>query len=298
MTTPFDAVIERIKQRHYHNQRLEEHSDIVSDGILSDVRQQCAPFALDYLGKKIADWKNVRTPGARNRKIDLLVGEPGAADETDLDKVRLCVENKSVITAHRNLYARFDDLNEALQVLHLARSEAVLVATVIVGVARRVLNVPDKVKPLYRRKSAEFDANVLPRLSSGDQSLWDEFESAISTNRPDDPSKTVRKFRQLPTRPPGHTHVVGYDYVLLIPAFIDNVNEPYIPKPTDSLSLGIEVDREYETMLDAVCKAYTARCICRAMPSSLWAAGWSMLPGEGKLHPLLYSPNVKKRGQS
>jgi len=171
----------------------------------------------------------------------------------------LCLEKKPVITAHRNLYARFDDLNEALQVLHRARSEAVLVATVIVGVARRVLNVPDKVKPLYRRRLAEFDESVLPRLSSGDQSLWDEFESAVSVNRPDDPSNTVKKFRQLPTRQPGHTHVVGYDYVLLVPAFIDNVNEPYIPKPTDPLSLGIDVELEYQTMLDAICKAYTAR---------------------------------------
>ena len=259
MTTPFDGVIDKIKQRHYHNQRLEEHSDIVSEGFLSDLRERCTPFASDYLRKEIADWRNVRTPGARNRKIDLLVREPSAADDADLDKVRLCLENKSVITAHRNLYARFDDLNEVLQVLHRARSEAVLVATVIVGVARRVLNVPDKVKPLYRRKRAEFDESVLPRLSSDDQSLWDEFESAISVNRPDDPSNTVKKFRQLPTRQPGHTHVVGYDYVLLVPAFIHNVNEPYIPKPTDPLSLGIDVEREHQTMLDAICKAYTAR---------------------------------------
>ncbi len=193
MTTPFDAVIDKIKQRHYHNQRLEEHSDIVSDGFLSDLRERCTPFASDYLRKEIADWKNVRTPGARNRKIDLLAGEPSVTGAADLERVRLCLENKSVITAHRNLYARFDDLNEALQVLHRARSEAVLVATVIVGVARRVLNVPDKVKPLYRRRLAEFDESVLPRLSSGDQSLWDEFESAISTNRPDDPSNTARR---------------------------------------------------------------------------------------------------------
>ena len=76
MTTPFDAVIEKIKERHYHNQRLEEHSDIVSDGFLGDLTERCTPFASDYLRKEIADWRNVRTPGARNRKIDLLVGEP------------------------------------------------------------------------------------------------------------------------------------------------------------------------------------------------------------------------------
>ena len=99
----------------------------------------------------------------------------------------------------------------------------------------------------------------MPRLSSGDQSLWDDFELAVSINRPGDAVKTVSRFRQLPTRLPGHTHVVGYDYVLLVPAFIDNVNEPYIPKPDDALSLGIDVAREYQNMLEVLCKAYTAR---------------------------------------
>jgi len=197
--------------------------------------------------------------GARNRKIDLLVGQPDANGEPDLDKVRLCVEDKSVVTAHRNLYARFDDLNEALQVLHRVRSEAVLVATVIVGVADKVLNIPDKVKPLYRTKPHHFLKKILPRLSSGDQKLWRDFEWAVSVNRPNEAAKTVSKFRELRTRPPGHTHIVGYDYVMLVPAFIDNVNEPYIPEAGDPRSLGIDVELDYRTMLDTVCKAYTAR---------------------------------------
>ena len=259
MTTPFDGVIEQVKRRGFHNQRLEDHSDIVSEEILSDLKRQCAPFRADFSGGQIAAWKNVRTLGARNRKIDLLAGEPGAGGAADLDKIRFCVENKSVITAHRNLYARFDDLNEALQVLHRVRAEAVLVATVIVGVAEKVLNVPDKIKPLYKKKQTEFESKILPRLSSGDQKLWEDFEWAVSVNRPNDPAKTVSKFRQLRTRPPGHTHIIGYDYVLLVPIFIDNVNEPYIPKPTDSRSLGIDVEQEYQMMLETVCKAYAAR---------------------------------------
>ncbi|MGH7907050.1 MAG: hypothetical protein ACREP6_10510 [Candidatus Binataceae bacterium] len=259
MTTPFDEVIEQIKRRGFHNQRLDDHSDIVSEGILDDLRRQCVPFGADFATGKITSWLNVRTPGARNRKIDLLAGEAAPHGEPDLDQLRFCVENKSVITAHRNLYARFDDLNEALHVLHRAKAEAVLVATVIVGVAERVLNVPDGVKPRYRRRSAEFTEQVAPRLSSGDQSLWDEFDWAISVNRPGDPANTVSRFRQLRTRPPGHTHIVGYDYVLLVPAFVDNVNSPYIPEPGNPLSLGIDVRRDYDAMLDAICKAYTAR---------------------------------------
>jgi hypothetical protein len=164
MTTPFDAVIEQIKLRGFHNQRLEDHSDIVSKEILNDLRERCAPFGADYAAGKITSWLNVRTPGARNRKIDLLVAGADASKKPDLEKLRFCVENKSVMTAHRNQYARFDDLNEALQVLHHAKAEAVLVATVIIGVANRVLNVPDRVKPFYKTNLAKFNEQILPRL--------------------------------------------------------------------------------------------------------------------------------------
>jgi hypothetical protein len=259
MTTPFDAVIEQIKLRGFHNQRLEEHSDIVGKEILNNLRERCVPFGNDYATSKITSWLNVRTPGARNRKIDLLVGEADDLGKPDLEKLRFCIENKSVTTAHRNQYARFDDLNEALQVLHHAKAEAVLVATVIIGVAPKVLNVPDRVKAFYRKNLTEFNNQILPRLSSGDQTLWEQFGWAVSVNRAGDSAKTVEKFRQLPTRSPGHTHVVGYDYVLLVPAFIDNVNPPYIPKPDDPLSLGIDVQHEYDAMLSAICKAYVAR---------------------------------------
>jgi hypothetical protein len=259
MTTPFDHVVEQIKLRGYHNQRLEDHSDLVSQGILKDLERHCRRFTRDLKAGKIKSWKNVRTPGARNRKIDLLIGEPDESGRPDLSRLRICVENKSVVTAHRNLYARFDDLNEALQVLHCAQAEAVLIATVIIGVAERVLNVPDKVKPLFRNKQREFESNVLPRLSSGDLRLWDEFPWAVSVNRPDDPKTTVKRFRELPTRSPGHTHIAGYDYVLLVPMFIDNVNPAFIPEPESPLSLGINVQNDYKRMLSNICRAYIAR---------------------------------------
>jgi hypothetical protein len=151
--------------------------------------------------------------------------------------------------------------------LHDAQAEAVLVATVIIGVAERVLNVPDRIEPQFKKKAVEFEAKVVPRLSSGDQSLWREFDFAVSTNGTKDPTITLNKFRQLRSRSirasgvwrPGHTHIVGYDYVLLVPAFINNVDPPYIPGPHDHRNLGINVQREYNAMLDLVCKAYTAR---------------------------------------
>jgi hypothetical protein len=258
MTTPFDAVIEQMKVRGFHNHRLEDHSDVLSQGMLDDVRKRCKPLGADLAAAQIASWLNVPTPGDRKRKIDLLVGEPDTSGEPDLEKLRFCVENKSVVTAHRNRTTRFDDLNLALQALHRAKAEAVLVATVIIGVAQRVLNVPDGIKKRFKKRPGEF-AQIVSRLSSGDQSLWEDFDFAISTNRPNDPAITVSKFRQLRSRPPGYTHVMGYDYVLLVPAFINNVDPPYIPNPDDPLSFGINVQQEYDAMLELVCKAYTAR---------------------------------------
>ena len=86
-----------------------------------------------------------------------------------------------------------------------------------------------------------------------------ETDLAAGPMRLDDSAKTVSKFRTLQTRPPGHTHVVGYDYVLLVPAFIDNVNQPYIPRPDDPKSLGIDVETQYRAMLETICKAYSTR---------------------------------------
>ena len=50
--------------------------------------------------------------------------------------------------------------------------------------------------------------------------------------------------------------MVGYDFVLLVPVFIDNVNPPFVARENN---LGIDIDFEYQTMLTRICQAYTAR---------------------------------------
>jgi hypothetical protein len=256
MSTPFDSVVDRIAGERYHNQRRQIHSDLASQGIVRDLEENCGTLRADIDSGQIRTWLNSKTPGARGRKIDLLMGEAAGDGKPDLRKLRICVENKSVWTAHRNVDARYDDLNDALQVIHSVKSEAVLVATVIVGVATRVLNVADQVKKHYRKDTEKFANYVLPRLSSGDLTLWDEFQFAISENDPRDAQKTIEKFRSLPTRPIGQTHVKGYDFVLLVPVFVDNVNPPRIERTN---TLGIDVDAEYARMIDRICRAYSVR---------------------------------------
>lgn len=256
MTTPFDEVTSDIARARYHNQRLETHSDIVSDGIVRDLRTSCESFREDVDSGAVRIWRNVSAPGNRRRRVDLFVGEPGPAGEPDVRKMRIAIENKSVITAHRNRTNRFDDLQEVLAVLHGERPQAILIATVLVGLSERVLNVPDRLHPLYRDRESEFQRDVLPRLSTGDGTLWQEFRSAVSSNRPNDPAKTVDLFRTLPTRSAGHTHVKGYDYVLLAPLWIDNVSPPSVGRDN---SLGIDIDSDFEALIKQMCQAYRAR---------------------------------------
>jgi hypothetical protein len=252
MPTPFDDVIAEIKQRGFHNHRLEEHSATVNRGLLKDLAVTCDPFRRDIDSGIIRSWVDSPSPGGRARKLDLIVGEPlPDSDEPNLSKLRICVEHKSVITAHRNRTNRFDDLDDVRSLLHKIRPESILVATVLIGVAERVLNVPDRIKPFID----DFEA-VRRRLSIGDQALWTEFPRAVSVNRPTDPRRTIEKFRELPIRAPGQTHLAAYDFVLIVPVLIDNVNPPCVAREND---LGIDVDREYKSMLDRICKAYTAR---------------------------------------
>ena len=256
MTTPFDEAIDAIAKAGYHNHRLEGHSDVVSNALYKDLLGRCAPLKADVEAGIVKTWINVRSPGDRLRKIDLFVGEPGPDGALNIAGVRIALENKSVITAHRNRTNRFDDLSKVLSAIHSARPEALLVATVLVGLAQRVLNIPDQVHPFFRDREDEFVAKILPRLSSGDQTLWSEFSWAVSRNTLTDPGRTIALLERLPTRKPGHTHVAGYDFVLLVPVTIDNVNPPSLPRPN---SCGIDVDAEYQRMLDQLCAAYKAR---------------------------------------
>ena len=252
--TASDDVVDEIRARGFHNHRLEGHSRAMSLGILRDLLASCGPFDEDHEARQIRRWLDYPAPGGRARKLDLVVAEPGEGDRPDLSRLRLCIENKSVVTAHRNRTNRYDDLSDVVGVLHHVSPDAILVATVLVGLARNVLNVPDRVRPFV--SAADFEKLVLPRLSSGDETLWTDFPAAVSRNSATDAQNTVAKFRRLPTRPPGRTDLAAYDYVLLVPVRIDNVNPPRVGRENN---LAIDVDGDYRAMLDQICRAYRAR---------------------------------------
>ncbi len=52
----FDAILEGIRQRGYHNHRLEAHSDLVSHRMIADLQAVCKTFAADCRSGTIRIW--------------------------------------------------------------------------------------------------------------------------------------------------------------------------------------------------------------------------------------------------
>lgn len=113
--TPYDEVVDRIVAVGYHNHRREEHSDIISDAMYYDLARVCPAFAEDVRAGVVRHWVNVQAPGGRNRYLDLFIGEPDPrTGGPDFRTLRIGVEHKSVMTAHRNKTNRYDDLQRTL----------------------------------------------------------------------------------------------------------------------------------------------------------------------------------------
>jgi len=213
-------------------------------------------------------WKNKKIKWGRGRETDLVVSEPelqvtekqrlakfgwiGAASiraaEPNLDNLRIVIEHKSVVTAHRNRDARHDDLNNMWQE---ATSDVIVGATVMIGIAELFLNVADQLKKSVGSK--RFNAEIVPRLRAHDKTLFDDFKSAVSVNKPGQCRKTFERFSTLPIRPPDRSER-GFDVLLLCPVYYDNVNPAYVARDNP---FGINVDLNYNYFLKRICDDYT-----------------------------------------
>lgn len=277
LETPFDRHAARVNQIGYHNHRVNTHSDIISDGIVQDLRTGCPVLKRDLDSLRIGYWRNKKNPWGRKRNTDLVVAQPvagaipqgrlppaeevwrGAAAfrkvEPDLDRIRIVVEHKSILTAHRNLSARHDDLNNLAQ--EAARSPNVIVgATVMVGTAPRMLNVPDGVKKLYKSKPDRFERDVVSRMKKHDPRLWEKFKEFVSTNQPEHIAHSFHVLMStvVKRRPSDNRKAVGYDAFLVVPVFYDNVNEARVVRDNP---YGIDVDGEYHKFIQRIADDYT-----------------------------------------
>ncbi len=255
MITPADRVVERILQDRYHDHRSARHSDIICNHFILDLLKQCPALANDIESAKVEYRLNVDVPGLTH-KVDLMIYEiDDINDDPALERARLCMENKSVITAHgKNRKNRQSDLSDFANLLQTKKPEAIALGHVLVGTGIQYVNIPDAVKRKCQILEIDFDCDVLPRLSSGDQKLWEEF--GTKPNSVDAATKTIEMMRTLPVKEKGFTHELGFDFLLIEPVFVDNINPPRVERENP---FGINIDTQYEEMLKRTCRAYTSR---------------------------------------
>jgi hypothetical protein len=220
-----------------------------------DLVKQCPALANDIESAKVMYRLNVDVPGLTH-KVDLMIYEVDDIDDDPaLERARLCMENKSVITAHgKNRKNRQSDLSDFVNLLQAKKPEAIVLGHVLVGTGIQYVNIPDAVKRKCQILEIDFERDVLPRLSSGDHKLWAEF--GTKPNSDDAASKRIEMMRTLPVKEKGFTHELGFDFLLIEPIFIDNVNPPRVEREN---SFGINIDSQYEDMLSRTCRAYTSR---------------------------------------
>lgn len=255
MTTPAARVIEQIICDKYHDHRSARHSDLVCEHFILDLLRQCDALAKDIDEVRVKYGFNVEVPGLTH-KVDLMIYEVDDDHlEPSLDRARLCMENKSVITAHgKNRKNRHSDLSDFSKLLQTRKPEAIVLGHVLVGTGIQYINIPDSVKSKCRILGIDFENDVLPRLSSGDARLWDEFGAKPNTQ--DAAAKTIELMRSLPVKEKGFTHEQGFDVLLIEPVFIDNIHPARVEREN---SFDIDVDRGYQDMLSRTCRAYTSR---------------------------------------
>lgn len=261
MITPADRVVERILQDRYHDHRSARHSDIICNHFILDLLKQCPALANDIESAKVEYRLNVDVSGLTH-KVDLMIYEVDDMNtDPALERARLCMENKSVITAHgKNRKNRQSDLSDFANLLQAKKPEAIVLGHVLVGTGIQYVNIPDAVKRKCQILDIDFDVDVLPRLSSGDQKLWEEF--GTKPNSVDAATKTIEMMGTLPVKEKGFTHELGFDFLLIEPVFVDNINPPRVERENP---FGINIDAQYEEMLKRTCRAYASR--------------WHTLPG-------------------
>jgi hypothetical protein len=267
-TNPFDLHASLVNQIGFHNHRVNTHSDIISDGIISDLKLASKSFSSDLESKRIAPFKNQPNPWGRGRNTDLIIAKPLDKSQPLSSHIRVIMEHKSVITAHRNRDARHDDLFNICQEAS-ADPQIVLAGTVMIGLCEKVLNIPDHIRKTYKLpkisksgrqmseyNEARFENEILSRVRNHDQKLWDDFQYAISYNTPGDIRQTLSKFRTLPIRQKGDPDSIGFDALLLVPVYYNNVDPARVARDN---TLGMEVDKDYAAFIQAIAAAYEDR---------------------------------------
>ena len=285
--TPFDDHAEGVQAAGYHGHRGSNHSNIISAGLLRDLRERSPELREDLDSGKVGAWLNIKIPlHEGNWDADFVVAEPdeatlptsaratrppgpnGAAAhpgaKPDGRRLRLVMEHKSIVTAHRNRINRFKELASDIEYSNDAGYNVVVAVTILIGTAPRVLQVVDGVRKIYRLPGSgtkydeeRFEREVGARLKVKDPTIWDQFPGFVSVNRVKDAENTAAYFRKvLPARSADRINQRGLDALLLVPVYYDNVGTAHVDRQH---VLGHDFDEGYSAFLDTLANAYARR---------------------------------------
>lgn len=284
-STPFDEHARRVVASGYHAHRGSTHSDVISERILDDLVERCPALREDLHGGKVGCWLNIKIPFHEGTwDADLVIAEADEAtvegkappkgkkdglaaikgSKPDGNKLRLVIEHKSVVTAHRNRGNRFKELATDVKYSNDAGYNVIVAATILLGTAPQVLNVVDGVRKRYRVPGTtgkyheeKFEAEIGHRLRAKDPKIWEDYAEFVSYNKPNDAAKTAEYFRtNLSERSQDRWNQPGIDALMVVPVYYDNVGTAYVDRKH---ALGEDFDVAYSAFLEKLCKAYTRR---------------------------------------
>ncbi len=247
MSTIFDTWIEEISKKPFYSGRGGVHCKALALALEKELLERSPALRTDRNSGLVRSWTR-RTLAATRGRHDLLCGPADVAGEPAPGGLRICIDVKTVVTAHRNGPTRAQELRDAAKRIAGDSPESLHVAVVLVGTEARYLNVADQVAALYRKMGKErfFDESIVPRLSTGDESLWTDCAWGISPNKPNDAATTAALFLGL----------TEFDALFVAPVHIDNVTPPKVDRAHPAFG---RFDEQYEVAMASVVGEYMKR---------------------------------------
>lgn len=188
--------------------------------------------------------------------------------ESEIKNIRLIMENKSLVTAHRNVYNRtriLADLAEAVR--DSPPKDTLLVGTFIVGTADKFLNYETFVRARdvlsHLCSESKFNLEELEELIGTGHEKIREFvddpvlpEKMISRNKPDEPQKTLDIIVQ--DVPIKQLSGSGYDGFAIQFCHLNNIDPPRLEDPLFFKDKNYDAVR-YENVLNTIAAQYDAK---------------------------------------
>jgi hypothetical protein len=258
--TAFSDLIDFIRNERIHHPRTGVHSDILSKGLLNDLCRVSDVFLNHAEEGEICYKLNMKIEDAsRHHVVDLVIGRPRNKGQLqakseqlagdgplcqcvgELVETRIIIENKSLVTAHRNVFNRTRILTDISDFVRNSKhKDAILIGTFLVGTAERFLNYEtfvrarDVLNRLCKKSSYDFDS-LEKNIGTGSRELRDFVtnpnlpERMVSVNRTDDPKRTLQSIvGDIPVKTDTKT---GYDALIIQFCHIDNVDPPRLDFP-------------------------------------------------------------------